>query len=299
MCEAEGFIYVGPNGFLTTGDDHREYEFRYLKKHGLRIVCWWLGSDIRSTAKMHELERQTGLPNISTYIGIRSPVIDTPEWEERKRGLAAVGDRYADAMFSNSVDHLGYLETPTEPFLYFLSEEQFGNTAKFESVTTPVLVHATTSPAIKGTPLVRAAIAKLRHEGYDFEYVELSGVPNDVVRAALARAHIVLNQFYGFSTAVFGAEGLAAAAVVMMSADEHIETDFAPGSNSAWVVTKHFQVYDNLKMLLDNRSSWAAIAERGVAWAREYASAEVTGNRLRAILDRVLEGTYEPPGPRP
>jgi hypothetical protein len=198
-------------------------------------------------------------------------------------------------MFSNTVDHLGYLARGTEPFLYFLPDDPLPNPHKFDDVSKIVIVHATTSPVIKGTPLVRAAIARLRAEGYDFEYVELIGVTNATVKSELARAHIAMNQFYGFSPAVFGVESLAAGCVVMMSADEFVETDLPAGSNECWVVTKHHEVYTNLKGLLDDPSQFEPIARRGREWAEKYALRAGAGAILNRTLDSVLDGSYQAP----
>lgn len=295
MNDAHGVIYVGPAGFLLSDRDFREFEFAYLAKKGVPIVCYWCGSDIRSTRRMHELEKQTGMPNISTYIGLREPVFETEAYDRVKRRLAEVASRHASAMFSNTVDHLSYLTMGTEPFLYFIPDEPVPTFERYSDGSRPVVVHATTSPIIKGTPLVRAAIAQLRQEGYDFEYVELIGVPNEEIKRQLTRAHIAMNQFYGFSPAVFGAEGLAAGTVVMMSSDEFVETDLPPGSNECWVVTKHYEVYTNLKDLLDNPAQLEPIARRGRAWAEKYACRRGAGEILRAKLDAVLDGSYRPP----
>lgn len=298
MHQASGFIYVGATGFLLSDTDHRAFEFAFLAKKGLPIVCYWCGSDIRSIQRMHELERQTGMPNISTYMGERGPVYETTAWDEEKRGLADVASRHASAMFSNTVDHLSYLTMGTEPFLYFLPDEPWSNPEKFNDLSRIVVVHATTAPSIKGTPLVRAAVAQLREEGYDFEYVELIGVPNATVKSELARAHIAMNQFYGFSPAVFGVESLAAGCVVMMSADEHVESDLPAGSNACWVVTKHHEVYRTLKRLLDDRTQLEPIARRGRDWAETYALRTGAGAILKRTLDGVLDGTYQPPAVR-
>lgn len=298
MNQASGFIYVGSTGFLLTDTDYREFEFAFLAKKGIPIVCYWCGSDIRSVQRMHDLERQTGMPNISTYMGERGAIYETQAWDDEKRAIAAVASRHASAMFSNTVDHLSYLTMGTEPFLYFLPDDPLPNPDKFSDLSTLVVVHATTAPSIKGTPLVRAAVAQLREEGYDFEYVELIGVPNATVKRELARAHIAMNQFYGFSPAVFGVEALAAGCVVMMSADEHVETDLPAGSNECWVVTKHHEVYRNLKRLLDDPTQLAPIAQRGRAWAETYASTASAGAMLARTLDAVLDGTYEPPAVR-
>lgn len=294
--EAKGIIYLGAAGFLENTEDGREYEFAWVKRRGLKVVCYWTGSDIRSLPRMKELETTLGRPNIATYIHLTSPALNTEVSDNARRSLAAACDKWADATFSNTVDHTGYVTMRTEPFLYFLPDDRLGDLSQFDDTSTPVLVHATTSPIIKGTQLVRAAIDKLRAEGRTFEYVELMGVGNEVVVRELRRAHIVLNQFYGFSPAVFGVEGLCAGAVVMMSADETVETDLPAGSNQAWVVTPHHQVYDNLSKLLDDPKSWRGIAERGLEWARQYGTARGAGERLNAVLDSVLEGTYEGAG---
>jgi hypothetical protein len=295
MNQATGFIYVGATGYLLSDTDQREFEFAYLAKKAVPIICYWCGSDIRSTKRMNELERQTGVPNISTYIATRGAILETEEFDDLKRKIALASSRHASAMFSNTVDHLGYLTMGTEPFLYFLPDDPLPNPKKFDDLTNIVVVHATTAPLIKGTPLVRAAVAQLRAEGYEFEYVELIGVSNARVKAELARAHIAMNQFYGFSTAVFGAEALAAGCVVMMSADEFVETDFAPGTNECWVVTKHHQVYSNLKRLLDDPSRLAPIAQKGRAWAEKYAMRSSAGAMLMNTLDAVIDGSYRAP----
>lgn len=298
MNQAKGFIYVGPTGFLLSDEDYREFEFAFLAKKGVPIVCYWCGSDIRSTKLMHELERQTGMPNISTYIGERGAIYESDAWDDEKRGLAAVASRYATAMFSNTVDHLSYLTKGTEPFLYFLPDAPLSNPDKFDDLSTIVIVHATTAPSIKGTPLVRAAVAQLRIEGYEFEYVELIGVPNAVVKQEIGRAHIAMNQFYGFSPAVFGVEALMAGCVVMMSSDETVETDLPKGTNECWVVTKHFQVYSNLKRLLDDPSQLEPISRKGRAWAEKYAGKASAGAMLHRTLDAVLDGSYQAPAVR-
>ncbi|MBX3067295.1 MAG: hypothetical protein IT191_08325 [Microbacteriaceae bacterium] len=293
MNQALGFIYVGATGFLLTDPDEREFEFAYLKKKGLPIVCYWCGSDIRSIKRMHELEKQTGVPNISTYMGERGAIYESDAWDDLKRKIATISSRYANAMFSNTVDHLSYLTLKTEPFLYFLPDSESVNLSKFDDLKRPVIVHATTAPSIKGTALVRSAIARLRRDGYQFEYVELIGVPNSTVKAELARAHISMNQFYGFSPAVFGVESLAAGCVVMMSADEFVETDLPNGSNECWVVTKHYEVYLNLKNLLDHPETLKSIAERGFEWARENAMKTRASEKLGRVLDAVVDGTYK------
>lgn len=288
-ARARGFIYVSELGFLDKLDDHRRYEFAFLKKHGKRLVCYFTGSDIRSLRKMAEREAHTGLPNIATYIAETNPSLASDAYEDVRRAIAEVADEFADMTFNADVDQQGYLTRPSERYLYFYPDEDITDDfSKFDDVRTPVLVHAASSPVIKGTQLVRAAVEQLRAEGYEFEYIELLRQPHAEVRAALARAHIVLNHFFGETPAVFGVESLAAGCVVMMRADENVEPMLPPGSNSAWVVTRHFEVVTHLRQLLDAPETWEAQARAGAAWVREQAAVSVTGRLLKEKLDTLL-----------
>ncbi|WP_431279754.1 hypothetical protein [Leifsonia poae] len=134
----------------------------------------------------------------------------------------------------------------------------------------------------------------MRADGYEFEYRELIGVSHDEIREELSRAHIALNQFYGFSTAVFGMEALAARCAVLMSADGTIEKDLQAGANEAWLVTKNFEVYEKLKSLLDHPERIEPLARRGEEWAFENGSRSRAGALLNRILDSVVDGTYVP-----
>ena len=82
------------------------------------------------------------------------------------------------------------------------------------------------------------------------------------------------------------------------SADEFIETNLPAGSNQAWLVTKHFEVYEKLKSLLDNPNSIEPLARRGEQWARDYSAFSSAGPRLRATLNAVLDGTYSRESPK-
>ncbi len=292
VARARGFLYLGDLGFLTYARDGRAYEFEFVTRRGRALVCYFVGSDIRSPARMRELEGVTGLQNIGTHLGRVDPIFDTPEYDEQRRVTARVAETYADAIFSATVDQSSYLERPTHPITYFFPDDEFfADRGKFADLSRPVIVHAPTSPEIKGTEHVHAAIARLEADGYDFEYVELIGVPNSVVRSELRRAHIVLNQFYAYIPGVFGIEALASLCAVLMSADETIEPDLPPGSNEAWLVTRYDNIEERLRSLLDHPERIEPLAVRGQEWAREHVGFASAGPRLRRILDSVLPST--------
>src|SRR5699024_2578023 len=106
---------------------------------------------------------------ITTYQPISHKGIDSHENEALRRQLAVTADKYADVIFNPNVDQMSYIKRATEPFLYFVDESNIlEHTNKFSTENELVVLHAPSSPIIKGTPLVRAAVKKLKDEGYQF-----------------------------------------------------------------------------------------------------------------------------------
>lgn len=286
-ARSNGFIYLSAEGFLNAAHDQRRYEFRFLKKHGCTIACYFTGNDIRSPKLMKELELETGRPNLGTYLAETDRVFALPSYDDLKKRIAETANLYADVVFNADVDQRAYLTPPTRPFIYFTPDDEISDDfSRYEGAARPIILHAPSSPIIKGTPLVRAAIDQLREEGYDFEYVELVRVSNDEVKRQLSRAHITLNEFYAAVPGVFGVEAMAAGSVLLTSADEHVELQLPAGSNDAWVVTAHHQIATNLRRLLDDRSTWADQARAGVDWVRAHAATSVTSAELARVLAR-------------
>lgn len=284
---AHGFVYVGADGLLIGGDD-RAWEFGFLKKHGVQLACLFAGSDIRSPARMRALQQDTGIENIVTYLDQVSSVFGSTAYDDQRRRTANIADRFADVVFTAAVDQLSYLERPTEPFPYFYPDEELERDPTKHADPGPrIIVHAPSSPIIKGTQVVRAAIQRLRAEGFDFEYRELIDTPHPQVIAALREAHVVLNEFYAFVPGVFGVEAMANQCALLTSADERVETDLPSGSNSAWIVTPAADIYSNLRELLEHPDRIAGHAAAGLSWVEQHATVSASGARVRAVLDSI------------
>ncbi|MFN4359195.1 MAG: glycosyltransferase [Hylemonella sp.] len=286
LCHrVKGFFYVAGGGYLLTELDGRDREFRFLKARGLKIVCFFCGSEIRSLKLMNQLSRTLGRDLISTYQTIAIPGFDMEHLETFRMKLAASADEHADHVFNAPVDQISYLRKPVHPFMYFYPDGGFRrNEAKFADMLRVRIVHGPSSPLIKGTPLVRAAIKKLQLEGYDFEYQELMGVSNRVMLETLAQAHVVLNEFYALVPGQFGVEAMASHCALITSADSRIETTLPPGANSAWMVTEYWNIYENLKRILDDPALIRHYADAGFAWSLEHCGYQKNAVRLQALL---------------
>lgn len=241
----ETFIYISFTGFMAD----RELDFRFLKRKSKKIVTLFCGSDIRSLKKTKAFFDHREEDSFANYL----PNTFNPQYDRMMKKVAKVADTHADLIFNWSVDQISYLTKPTQPWPYMFDMEQypyeFGPLVHGDKV---VVLHAPNNPTIKGTPLVRAAVKKLRLEGFDFTYVELLDVPNHVVLEALGKSHIVLQEFYFSTIGVLGVEALARGNAVLVSADRVVNPELPEDCEGAWVVTHYWEIYDNLKYLLEN-----------------------------------------------
>ena len=265
-----GFFYVGSSGFLISGIDARCFEFAFLKRKGKKVVNFFYGSDIRSIklSIQNTVSLGLGQETLAYYEAAINPSLLAAGHENNLAKIAAAAEKYADVIFTAPVDQISYFKREPHFFFYIYPDERFKkNDQKFTQLDSIIIVHAPSAPIIKGTQLVRAAIKKLQLEGYYFEYVELQNVSNEKVLETLYHAHIVLNQFYAFMPGLFAIEAMAAHCAVLTSADKNIEKNLPEGANEAWFLTRYWEVYGNLKQLLDNPELIKEYADRGFSWA--------------------------------
>ena len=285
-----GAVYIGSRGYLVSSTDQREREFRFLKKHGRKIICVLTGSDIRSVKSMLLDSEQSGSENIANYIALVAPSLATEDHEMVIRHRCAAINTYADLVFTSPFDQKSFLRKDSRVFTPFLESKFFSEgEEKFQQLEDIVIFHSPSSPVIKGTQLVRSAISRLRNEGHQFRYIELLGVKNTVVMEALRVAHIAVNEFYAYVPGVFGVEALANKCVLVTRAS-HAHDPSIPGTpERAWVPTEPYKVYETLLRLLTERESLLGIAREGYNWATEHAHEESAGREFAAVVASTLD----------
>jgi hypothetical protein len=268
---AHFFIYLWHEGFLY----NRESDFRFLKKHNIPIICVFLGNDIRSRKLFYEYCNSLDFNTWVDYVDNRYMS------EDKLKAIARQADKYASIVFSHKFDQFSYLESDQYFFPPPINELLFSfNIEKFYKRPLRV-VHAPSYPALKGTPIVRSVIKQLKNEGYDFQYIELTHVSNEVVIQELNRSHIVLNQFYTLITGIFGLEAMATGNAVLMSAKPD---NYPYRFNDAWLETEDWQLYGNLKYLLNNPDKILEYARSGYDYTLKNFSRKAVLNHLAAIF---------------
>ncbi len=258
LKNAKSFIYLGANSFTY----FKEAEFKKISKRKIPIIFIFLGSEIRSPELF---KKQASELKLNTYYDYILNNTDIMEINAKKNALLA--DKYGSLIFSQKRDQISYLKSEQYFFPPFFDSKKICNCMnKFENFDRIRVLHAPSNPNVKGTPVVRAAIMTLKSKGYDFDYIELTGVDNSIVIEELKKSHIVLNQFYLLTPGIFGLEAMASCNAVLMSA---IPSEFPYEFNDAWLETHDYEIVDNLKYLLDNKDEIKRYAINGYNYIKE------------------------------
>ena len=156
-------------------------ELPFLKKLGKKIIYVFHGSD----------ERPPYLDG--NFQDIEAPELAkmTKQWRDKMKCI----EKYADEIISHppsSQFHeckmIQWLQIGI-PFK-FIPQEKPSLTAKL------TILHCPSNLAVKGTLIIRQVIEELQGEGYCFDYVEISGKPNNEVINAIQQADIIIDQLY-------------------------------------------------------------------------------------------------------
>ncbi len=306
---ADTFFFIWLNGFVFNGNDigllknkHIEYELNFIKSKGKKIIWFFCGDDIRSIKLTKKYLEENDLDGFVNYY---SDYFHSDHYDKEKKLLAECVSKYSDIIFNHPLDQLSYIQIKQfMPFYYYPIEKFCKNAKKFNDLEKIAILHAPSSPLFKGTPLVRAAIKRLKLEGYQFEYIELINKTNQEVLDNLARAHIILNQFYSKAPGTFGIEALANYCVVLQSTNfkeyislylqdanelidpNDIKIDINDFDKIPWVFTNYWEIYDKLKFLLENKHLLKKIAENGFNFAKKYFSSNFAKEYLKLILNK-------------
>lgn len=275
------FWYIWHSGFLID----RDYEFKFLKSKNIKIVCMFVGSDIRSIKLTNAYAKKNKIDTPTNYSVFENKYTLSSSYDMDKLKLAQSADKYANLVFNHKICQMSYLQSKQYSWPYMYDKSKFfKDNSKFLNLESIKVLHAPSSPLAKGTSLVRAAIKKLEIEKYNIEYIELQNMPNRVVLDHLKSSHIVLNQFYAFTPGLFGIEAMANHCAVLMSADPSIETGLPRKSKDAWMITKYWEVYDNLKYLLDNQDKIKYYADNGYNFALNHYTYEKASEYLHQVF---------------
>ena len=280
-------------GFRTHFAAH--HELRLIRLLGKRSVFIFNGSDTRP-------------PYLSGRHVPQEGPIDGRQLARRARRMKAAMrriERRADVIVNHHPSaHLH--ERPFVPWLWvgIPYSVQESPTSPAEAPSGAVrIVHAPTSPASKGTPLIRAAINDVRQRGTEIEYVELIGQSNAQVLSEIAAADFVVDETYSDTPmAGLGTEAASLARPTIVGGyDLEVVYENAPsGCAPPAFICRPEELTDAIETLARGpvrRQALGSEARRFVAerWAPKIVAARVLAAAAGEIPEDVLQAAHPNP----
>jgi glycosyltransferase involved in cell wall biosynthesis len=197
--------YTGPIATVARALALRD--LMLLHRLGTRIVVTFQGDDARQAT--------VGGPLVQAV-----PERYTPDRDAARQRTIAAFDRYAEAIFFLNPD-LADVLPERATFLPYASvdPDEWVLRPEVTVLDPPVVVHAPSDPRVKGTDRIVAAISQLQTEGVPLRFELLQGANREMVRSALERSTIVVDQLNAGWYGGFAVEAMALGKPVVAAMD--------------------------------------------------------------------------------
>ena len=246
-----------------------------FKLAGKKIVYIYHGSDSR--------------PPYLYALSIRLPVEQVLEMTRRQKRTIEAVSRYADVIVDNPL--AAHFHVANRIFIY----QCLGNMMESEKIFSAAprdaravrIVHAPSMAAVKGTDRIRAAIGRLKSEGFDIDYVELSGRPNKDVMREIAQSDLVVDELYSdMHGAMLAIEALSMgkAAVVCGYARDELERWIPADAAPPTIFSHPDELYASLRKLVSDPAYRLAAGRAGREFYERHSKPVRVAERLLAIL---------------
>jgi len=237
-----------------------------LKAMGKKIVFFANGSDLRSYKLLIEEMENAELYSHAKYM--KNDLIDvlsTKGGDESMQKIKAKKlEKYADHIFTRP-NMAQFLARPYH--LFWVPIDLSSIEYRVNQSDEPLIIHAPSSRPVKGTKYVLPTIKKLERDGYKFMFMLCETMRNDEFRKKLAEAEIVIDQLLLPGHGLLGIEAMASGNAVLGSA--------VPGYNGfsdelPIITTTPDNIYDNLKIVLEDPELRVELAKRGRRYVEKY-----------------------------
>jgi glycosyltransferase involved in cell wall biosynthesis len=156
----------------------------------------------------------------------------------------------------------------------------------------PIIVHAPSRAAVKGSSHVLEAVEQLKKEGLDFEFRLFKDTSNIEVRRALSEADIAVDQLFAFGAGMFALEAMAAGCAVL--GGNKPELSGFP-KELPIIDTNIDSLYQNLKTLLEKPELRRELGEKGRRYVEKYHDhRKIANDYIRLITTGEAGITYYP-----
>lgn len=260
-----------------------------MKLSGKKTIMQFMGDDIRYYKALEDAAKKAGLKYYLSDERLKIERKASFLVLQRKKTVVFMAEKFATHIISSPQ----YSQLLSRPYYRIelpvdINNIQYNNRPN----TTPIIVHAPSEDAFKGTSLTINAIEKLKNEGYNFEFRLFRNISNIEVRKNLSSADIAVDQLFAFTAGMFAIEAMAAGCAVLGGN----VTGFSGAPEDLPVIhTNPDNIYSNLKMLLESPGLRQDLGKKGREYVeRHHNPDKIADNYISLIISGVTEAPRYP-----
>ena len=264
------FIFISGKSFFIPPLD----TMHILKKHGKKIVSVCVGTDIRYN---YAFEQEANYLGFADEIGPRIEIgktFDKKNYYDYKIRLVRHIEKNSDLILTQP-DCAQLMVKPYMRLNLPIDILNLKNNVPGRKV--PIIVHAPSRRANKGTEYILKAIDELYSEGFNFEFKLLEKISNQDVINHLENADIVVDQLFSQTIATLALEGMATGNIVLaryMAERVKISPD-CPAVN-----TNIYTLKDNLRRAITDVDWRIQKASQGRQYVQKYHDPVVVAQQI-------------------
>lgn len=272
LIEAERPIFgIAFQGFV-------EREAEWLMRRGLQVGLASLGTDLRLPSRHAQVDRW-------------SPFRDgDQDWiralEAKARRNRAVFERLGVPSFVATPELL--LDWPAASWLpIVIDPTDWRSTRPALTGDRPVVLHAPTNPAVKGTALIEPTVERLAADGI-LDYQRIIKVPAAEMPARYAAADVVLDQFALGIYATTSIEAMAAGRLVVAHLHDQVRDHIrqVTGTEAPVVEATPDTIGEVLRDIAERPDHYRRIAERGPGYVDAVHNGALSARVLAPFLGK-------------
>jgi glycosyltransferase involved in cell wall biosynthesis len=255
------------------------------------FIFLWAGDYLMRNGKDLEVLKKMGKKVISIFVGsdVRYPVAfeqefggNTSEWPANYNKpysyynqIVRQAELYSDAIFSVP-DQSGIAIRPYHhfPIPIELGKYNFHWTDR----DIPVVVHAPSSPALKGTDVILATLERLKEEGLQFELKFIQNMKNPELVKLLSGSDILVDELILNGPGALSIEAMASGCAVAT----HYLKDSPECFRPPVCAIDAGNIYDVIKKLITDKAYRKNLAYEGRAWIEK-------NNEVSAVVAEIFD----------
>ena len=216
------------------------------KKEGKKIVCHYMGSDLR------------------------------------RRGIYPVMDELTDLNLTNESDHL--LKHPNINYIYIPFDASEYKIIERENKPLRV-IHSPSNRAMKGTELILPVIERLK-KIRDVEFILAEKIPHTYLMKIKQSCDIAIEQVGNYGGTGYGRNSLETLAMGIPTITEMTQDYISWLPENPFVLATADTLLERLVELIDNPSQRRELGLKGRAWVEKYHSFESVHKRLMELYKK-------------